>query len=63
MRRPGSKWPVESIQLACHPSQVESLNRHYASHGCEARHSPDGKCHIHSHRQMTQVAELRGILK
>lgn len=42
----GHTWPMKSLSLAVHPTQVAEANQHLKENGCSARHSPDGIMHI-----------------
>ena len=55
-------WPMNSLGLGVHPSQVTEFNTAYAKAGITgARQLPNGECELSCNSARNAVLKLRGI--
>lgn len=58
-------WPMESMRMAVHPSQVAEANGHLAAHGIssrEAYHKKNGKLVLESAAARKKVLKSKGMI-
>ena len=59
---PRGQWPLESVALSCHPSQVEAITARNKKHGITGvEYKADGTCVISTPRAQTQLCKLEGV--